>query len=279
MGEIHTDETDRYDSLGVWQPPFNAVHWDGEKWNLKRLLYKGGFWDINTIFAFSENDIWFEAFINYDGKQFMEKPVPQELIGWTITKMWGTSSQDMYFVGTNGNITHYDGQSWQRLESGTTTDINDIWGAVNPETGEKTILCPVSSRSHVGEYRLLSISENVVSDKLNWILERRILSVWFDNNSPVYECGSGLRMYQNNSWKDIESPSYITLRVRGSSWNNVFVAGVFGLVMHYNGSTWKDYPDLAFENGELNGLAVTDNLIVATGQIENKGIIVFGKNN
>jgi len=31
VGEIHTPETDRYDSLGNWVPPFNAVHWDGNE--------------------------------------------------------------------------------------------------------------------------------------------------------------------------------------------------------------------------------------------------------
>jgi len=285
VGEIHTDETDRYDSLGVWQPPFNAVHWDGNEWELLRIPAVTN-WGAQSrgpmlaVSAFASDDVWIfsqaGSYAYWNGSKWESKYV-SERVG-SITKIWGTSSQDMYFVGTNGNITHYDGQSWQRLESGTTTDINDIWGTVDAETGHKTILCPVSARFQYEEFRLLAITDTGIVDTLCWSLDKVLMSVWFDQSTPIFVAGSGLFMYKDKSWNEIpDVPMYRTLRVRGSSWNNVFVTGVFGLLLHYNGSTWQEYPELAFENGELNGLSVTDNLIVATGQIGNRGIIITGK--
>ncbi|NOX65840.1 MAG: hypothetical protein GXO85_08580 [Chlorobi bacterium] len=38
VGEIHTEETDQFDSNGVWVKPYNAIHWDGSTWELKRIL-------------------------------------------------------------------------------------------------------------------------------------------------------------------------------------------------------------------------------------------------
>ena len=43
-------------------------------------------------------------------------------------------------VGNNGQIAHYNGTNWQRIESGTTLNINDIWGDYNDKTQEWEIL-------------------------------------------------------------------------------------------------------------------------------------------
>ncbi len=281
VGEIYLNEEEEM---------HNAAKWNGTIWELKRLKIRLNYGQtvivtdqdpLKTVFLTADGDLWFISRAGgvsriIDGVYHQMKFEFGEGPG-SVNKAWGTSSNNMYFVGPMGHITYYDGSKWFKLESPTQTDINDIWGAVNSQSGRKTILCPVSDRSHRGKYRLLTISNSTVKDTLNWDLERRILSVWFNHNSPVYECGSGLRVYKDNSWNEIDIPSYITLRVRGSAWNNIFVVGVFGLVMHYNGSTWHEYPELAFENGELKGLSVTDNLIVATGQTGSKGIIITGK--
>jgi|GEM_PF-5298900 len=47
------------------------------------------------------------------------------------------------------------------------------------------------------------------------------------------------------------------------------------MIAHYNGSTWKYYSEHYF-NGILYGVAVTDNQVVAVGQMNDKAIIVMG---
>ncbi|MBZ0181527.1 MAG: hypothetical protein K8F60_03660 [Melioribacteraceae bacterium] len=37
VGEIHTEETDQFDSNGVWIQPYNAVHWDGNTFETKLI--------------------------------------------------------------------------------------------------------------------------------------------------------------------------------------------------------------------------------------------------
>ncbi len=33
------------------------------------------------------------------------------------TSIWGTSSKNFYVVGNNGNIAHYDGSKWTKIQS------------------------------------------------------------------------------------------------------------------------------------------------------------------
>ena len=127
---------------------YNAVHWDGSDWELKRIPYYSNgqnyYSGIKAILAFSENDIWFGTgnMIRWNGTQFNSVYVG---MGMTINKIWGTSSNDLYIVGTNGQIAHFNGQSWQRIESGTTLNINDIWGDYNEKKQEWEILAVASN--------------------------------------------------------------------------------------------------------------------------------------
>jgi hypothetical protein len=132
VGEIYMN-----DSLGNPDPTFyNAAHWDGQSWQLKRILYKGGIWTIRAIFAFNENDIWFSAYVRYYNGSFIELPIPDILMGWGINKIWGSSGNDLYAVGNYGNIAHYKNGSWTKIESGTTTSLTDIYG-----DGENVFIC------------------------------------------------------------------------------------------------------------------------------------------
>jgi len=41
----------------------------------------------------------------------------------------GTSSSDVFAVGRQGTIIHYNGKAWSTMTSGTTDDILGIWGS------------------------------------------------------------------------------------------------------------------------------------------------------
>ena len=54
-----------------------------------------------------------------------QNPLPQ---GNTIYDIWGSSDNDIFAVGYNGFILHYDGLTWSAMESGTTTWLYGVWG-------------------------------------------------------------------------------------------------------------------------------------------------------
>ncbi len=158
VGEIHTAETDQFDSNGVWVQPHNAVHWDGTSWELKRILvnYRGNmiFLSLEGIFAFSATDIWLVSSlpIHGDGENWQIYDV-REITNsdLSLTKAWGINSNDIYFVGRAGSIAHYNGSNWRKIDSGTNLDIYDIWGDYNEQIGEYEILAVAAKILHSSE--------------------------------------------------------------------------------------------------------------------------------
>ena len=288
VGEIHTDETDRWNEDSTeWIKPFNAVHWNGIEWEYKRTLPSGkGFSPNRSVFAFSSNDIWVgtSAPYHWDGQEWTAYNVTGIHNGY-INKIWGTSSQDMYFVGTNGSITHYDGQSWQRLESGTDIDIVDIWGSQNVENNKYEILAAASTNFHIEKERhILRIDGNTVSFEPDSGLAINLSTIWFKAGKTYYAAGDGLYIRENNelTWKkETDQLGYYKSEVRGININDVFVTGSFGLLSHYNGNNWKHYTgkELPYFYGSWHSLDVISDYIVAVGERSGKGLILRGKRN
>ncbi len=191
VGEIYMT-----DSLGNPDPHvYNAIHWGGNKWELKRIpiSFNGTpFYPvIKSVFAFNNNDVWFEAGIHWDGNSFSQVPF-NIYFPSNVNKLWGTSSIDLYAVGNTGNTAHYDGNSWQKIESGTITNINDIWGFTNVLTNEYNLYCAVSNVFESGDYKILSINKNGKVDSLKWSTGRRVHSIWTNNGFVIYTSGGGV---------------------------------------------------------------------------------------
>jgi hypothetical protein len=47
--------------------------------------------------------------------------------------VWGSSNGDVFVVGKNGTILHYDGSSWSAMRSGTTNHLSGIGGSSDGE--------------------------------------------------------------------------------------------------------------------------------------------------
>ena len=45
-----------------------------------------------------------------------------------LDDVWGSSSSDVFVVGTSGTIVHYDGKEWREMTSGTTNFLGGVWG-------------------------------------------------------------------------------------------------------------------------------------------------------
>jgi hypothetical protein len=272
VGEIYGD------SLNP-QIDYNAIHWDGHQWELKRVpfYYGGDVWylPLRSIIAFSSSDIWFEAGIHWDGNQYRTVELNIEFPS-NVNKMWGTSSRDFYIIGNNGLIAHYNGTTWQKLESGTETGIGDMWGS--RRNGKTVILATVSTRAIPNpDIKLLSVSPSGVRDTLQNGLARIVNSVWFDEHSPIYIAGDGLREFKQGRWQEVPIPTYFTHRIRGTAINNIFVVGYGTSVVHFNGMNWHYYADFPLSYGALVGVAVTENLVVIVGDDGRRAVIVVGR--
>ncbi len=278
VGEIYM-----LDSLGRPDPnAYNAVHWDGTKWELIRipvLVNTTIFYPpITTIIAFGINDIWFGG-VHWDGTKYTLKnngwPLLPNGDGWRVNKMWGTSSSDLYAVGNNGNIAHYQNGSWKKIESGTTSIINDVWGITN-ELNKTILYCAVSSFFVPGDKKILKITDAKV-DSVNWNKDVRLYSAWTNNDNFIYVCGEGVYVYKFGTWEQITLPAITSNSIRGTDINDVFAVGSMGTIFHFNGISWKVIS--SYTQKENYRVDFKNNVVAVCGYYNGKGFVEIGRRN
>jgi len=287
VGEMYV-----YDSTGT-PILYNAVHWNGSKWELKRILYKGVIWTIRTIYAFNSNDIWFSAFVRYNGKKFISLPIPDILIGWSVNKLWGSSSNNLYAVGNGGNIAHYNGGSWRKIESGVDVDLKDVWGTPDgnivwfcgKEDFKPTVLLKYSNNTIEkiieDTENLFIYSDSIISGGINsiWTNDSKKIFVltWFD----LYRASTETKGNAQTLWGG-NPATWGVERMRANNVNDIIAGGVFSRIWHFNGVGWKRYEGLIDQKDVLYGIDIKGNTAVSVGNryyngVENFGLIHLGK--
>jgi hypothetical protein len=273
VGEIYLNgETEAY----------NAVHWDGEKWELKRIPIKDYgdtyfYTQLRSVYAFSGNNVWFAGYadliqwngVNFTSKAFFMLSAP---FNGQVNQIWGTGNKNIYCAGNGGAIFHYTGSSWKTIESGTTTSIVDIWG-VESAYGE-TVYCTVSNIFENGDRKILRIKDNKV-DSVSWNIGGLLHGIWTNSERYLYVTGWGIYSNRKGFWEEGVKTSVTTNGITGTDINNIFVCGDYGFVGHFNGKTWKIY-DAVFNAG-YGRIDVKENIVAISGQQNGKGIITTGK--
>jgi hypothetical protein len=277
------------DSLGNPDPQtYNAVHWDGERWELKKIpyYYEGipYYGPIHSVFAYGEDDVWFGIgnMIHFDGKNFYPVIVPTDVFHSLINKIWGNDDY-FYIVGNNGNIARYYRKAsvggWQKIETGIDLDILDIWGNGN------NIIC-AAGRDYQDFHKKiflingLTIKRVIENDDLYFIR-----TLWFKNIYKIILAGTSIFSIDNiqsnsliNEVK-IDRVNYALNSVRGNDINDIFIAGAFGEVLHFNGVSWKSYIDETYINGNYYKISVKGDVAIAVGLDNPNAVIAVGIRN
>ncbi len=277
--------------------PYNIARWDGHAWNLSTLNfiydYGTGYAQAVAVYAFGPTDVLVSAgasVMHWNGQHwtnldYLYHSQGNILIG-SVYRMWGTSVNDLYGVGLQGSILHWDGMNWQTIASGTTLDIQDIWGATDTKTGDQQIICVVSNKYTNSGMELLRISggsAGVISDNgLPWSLS----GIWFLPGKYYWVVGDGVYRKRFSiatiPWQggaNIVTTHY-TFGVRGNDINDLVATGGQGEIVHFNGSTWTSYfASTRLGYGNYYSVAIRGNLIVAVGEDSPRGAIAIGKRN
>jgi hypothetical protein len=270
---------------------YNAVHWDGQNWELKRINMQSScnpvtYPPLKAIWAFSENNIavtsggsigWF------DGNTNRADCGIRSILTGSINKLWGRSSSDLYAVGNNGNIAHYNGQSWIKLESGTDLDFYDIEGSYKTNN-ELEIYAIAASIGKSTEKRIVKLNNNLTENLLTSGIPSSIMGIWFKPDVKYYVVGSGMflktNISSNNPWESFWEgiTQYYTTSVDGNELNDIVVCGSYGELLHFNGSSWKSYQDeLQLQAGSYGEVKMKDNIIVAVGHNSPEAVITTGR--
>ena len=234
----------------------------------------------SAVFAFGPDDVWITAggIHHFDGTRWSEEAGIEAAGG--ATGIWGNAGNP-WFVGNKGFIAYRNANGvWKKIESGTITRINDIWGIKNRISNEEIKYCAVTDFWEPKDKKILKITNATNVDSIPWNTGRDVVSVWSQNGSFLYACGAGVFKRVNDSWKEITTvTNFYTNKIRGNAFNNIVVCGSFGLISHFNGRSWHSYTELYNVNGGYSSIAIRNNLILAVGLNGASAIVTIGKRN
>ncbi len=289
MGEIKTDEPDTVYNLSYTY--YNAAHWDGNEWELVKLMYsdEGTVIEGISIYAFSENNILVSAgtLFSWNGNEWNRWKIELDTFPGGINTIWGTSSTNIYFVGNNGSIVHYDGSSFTLMESSTDTPIIDLWG-----TDENHIWATAYDNTidedHPEGYESVTLFYDGTSWEKLYVhtdgywpdvtdsISGAMTSVWAFEDT-VYICSaSGIWAKPVNGKSgvlhqpDLGFNSWGFKSIRGNGYNDIFITTPFSQTFHFNGTIWKKIETYSDEHpgGALlsyGGLDVKGDMVAVAG--------------
>jgi len=102
------------------------LHYDGIRWAItesSRKLWGNSSGQMFTLGKYDYSDG--KNIFHYDGNQWTETFNSDT----RLNAIWGSSENDVFVVGDDGVILHYDGQFWRNMGSGITNDLHAIWGS------------------------------------------------------------------------------------------------------------------------------------------------------
>jgi hypothetical protein len=293
VGEINIADT----SINGYTT-YNAVHWDGNEWELVRIMTNacGGvvYPPIQTIFAFAADDILFAhidgSITHYNGIEFINDCSLITQLNGSANRIWGVSKNDFYVVSGNGFIAHYNGQSWQRIESVTTMGLADIYGNENGDiyacggnlsTGQGIVL-KINSNNTVTKI-IDSYYYGSGFDSTKMFIENLygpLMGIWVAGNGTVYTVGNLIYRHNKDMWNYAKGIEYNYLGAgeftgRGFSWdvggkenNDFFFVGQRNTIRHFNGITAVQLGEPFSYGSDYSWLAVDykQNIAVAAGR-------------
>ncbi len=265
-----------YDSTGKvdWTKTANAAHWDGRKWTLVRInpTFQGGFsfGEVDAIYCLGLSDIWAGPY-HWDGwKWDVYNLTPISRAGGAY-KIWGDRTDNVYSVGNNGSIIHWDGQKHTQMGLETPAWNRDIWG-----WGGTIYIAVTDPDLQSGRRGYLIRMENGRITELVESVSHEQISVW-GMNGTWYSGGCG-RLFRNSdgNWVPVLSQENCITGIRGTALNDVCIFIGQGEVIHYNGSTFASVLP-ADPNGIFtHSIATIGHMVLACGHVNSYAIVKRG---
>ena len=269
---------------------YTAVHWDGSNFDYYEVAFVGYggviyYPYIRAVHAFSANDVWFfpnlDSYAHFDGDNWTTGHQGFGL----INDVWGESSSDFYCVGEDGAIVHYDGSQFTKMESGTTEDLYDIKGIVDPESG-KLYLWAIGLRTllvYDGDSWQLVMSRGKPFFSEKYTIPRALFVS--DSKNVVLSCFGGgssilyiLDYLNYKNFFPLIEHEYFAYGIAGSSLNNFIIGSHYVGIEYFNGVTIKNHPNL-LGPGYIMGLGYKNGnvfLVGLSGPSDYRAIFIHG---
>ena len=261
VGNIETDSGE-----------YNVAHWNGEEWELLGIY--SNILDLYSIWYFNENDIWVTSHCfpyHWNGAKWERYHLNDMGIDACVGDgIWASSPDDIYFVGLEGSIVHYDGKDFEKLESGTDIHLRGIWGL------DKEHMWVVGTTNNWE--RGIILRKNKEKWETVYYTEPgdkkigRFYSLWTDRESLIYLNGVSGRCIYNFLLDTLivqeNAGQWMGLAIMGTKCNDIFAVGYGSEVLHFNGKSWhlyRQFQELYSTYVGWKCVYVTKNVVVVGG--------------
>lgn len=232
------------------------------------------------------------AHVNSTSPLLLE-PTPLPLAGWEkfhqdnmLSAVWGSSTSDVFFVGAKGTILHYNGVSWDSMDTGVFNELNDVWGTSSKDVfavGDRGIilhydgndwsLMPSGTDEHL-TYVGGSSPEDVIAvtykssilvyDGTSWHTRETLSGgiffwgIWASSSSQIFAVTVGSALIEGYYFLYFNGVGWLPMKceavndsllcIWGSSPTDVY-AGGNNVIVHFDGKDWStatDFPTAAF---------------------------------
>lgn len=192
-----------------------------------------------------------------------------------LNAIWGTEADDIFSVGDNGTIIHFDGTVWTRMDSPTNEDLLGLWGyesnnvyAVGSngtciqydgqewrslDCGTDAILTNIRGFSDNDIYvstafnsgKILHFNGNdweTINTPLDYLPISSLFDIWGDSQGKIYVVGSSdaILQWDGSQWNIISIGEMLpscTNSIWGSNNQNIFMIDGYGYIKHFDGKT------------------------------------------
>jgi hypothetical protein len=111
----------------VWVTGDRTYQYEGSYWREMSFQSGADLWGNSPTSMWMPDRTYSDTVWHIDWGntwQSLDGDADRQLLG-----IWGSSEQDLWSVGSQGHIVHYDGSTWTAVESGTTRTLHAVWGS------------------------------------------------------------------------------------------------------------------------------------------------------
>ncbi len=276
-------------NMTSFQRSFNLVEWNGSSWELKKVFNPNWAYSIGglrSVYAINSNDIWVGGPFHYDGEtwQFYRGEDGWPYFDGYINAIWASGPDDVFFISDGGQINHWNGAGFERMDTPTTTRLSDIWGT-DPNNVWAVGYDVTDATTTLIHYNGIEWLLKYAGDRSDWYardttrLSGVIKSIFTHCSDSVFVLSNPNGIYSTSN----DSSPLATLQSIDLSWqgmrdmhglhgNDLFICGNHSGLAHYNGKSVFKYPI----NGEIDfySIDVRYNLVSVIGPDLDEGNII-----
>ncbi len=216
------------DNVWVLDGSPTVQRFDGSTWTALQTPAMSG---LGCIFALSATDVWLcddTEVLHYNGTTFTPSDVmtPTGLSG--LDAIWADTSSDVFVVGSDAVVAHYDGVKWTRTAVGSSS-YSSIWGS-----GPKDIyVLGTFELAHFDGTKWSKVALDNVGDGQVW--GTSATDVWAMVGTTQVSHFDGMR-WSTTDLSIVGEPA----AVWGATSDDVWASGSAGSIAHWDGKGWKE---------------------------------------